>query len=102
MKATLRPWEVKDDHMVIESGLMTPVADCALSDYQDEDIDDVMRRAKANAELIVRATNNFESLVNVADALDRACMETTTPLPSPILEAWEMAIAVLADLKATS
>lgn len=57
---TPRPWEVKDDHMVIEPGLMTPVADCALNDYDEPDSPD---RWQANAEHIVHVVNHWDELV---------------------------------------
>lgn len=62
---TPRPWEVKNDHLVIDPNSMTYVADCALSDEEDESINVIMARAKANSELIVRAVNAHQDLVNV-------------------------------------
>lgn len=66
---TPRPWEVKDGHMVIEPGWMTPVADCGLSDDEYESMAGLMARAQANAELIVRAVNAHEELIKGADAV---------------------------------
>lgn len=65
---TPRPWEIKDDHLVIEPRSMTYVADCALSDSEDESINAIMARAMVNAELIVRAVNAHDELIKGADA----------------------------------
>ena len=65
---TSLPWEVKDDHMVINPWSMEYVADCGLNDPGDPDTSE---RWQANAEYIVLAFNAFPELVAALEAAYR-------------------------------